>query len=81
VLSGKISKLSITFILCTFPDSIPVSVSGVLRDHRQSESESVIKVPPLVHGVRTIIISSSFIRFWHISNNGKWRKLATSLVL
>jgi hypothetical protein len=71
MLFGKVSKLSITFILCTFPDSVSVSVSRVLQDHRQSESESVIKVFPLVHGVRTIIISSSFIRFWHISNDWK----------
>jgi hypothetical protein len=74
VLSWKVSKFSITFIFCTFTDSVPVSVSGVLRDRRQSESESVIKVPPLVHGVRTIIISSSFIWFWHISNDWKARE-------
>jgi hypothetical protein len=30
---GKVSKLSTTFILCTFPDSIPASVNWVLRDH------------------------------------------------
>jgi hypothetical protein len=74
VLFGKASKFSITFILCTFPDFVPVSISGVLRDRRQSESESVIMVPPLVHGVRTIIISLSFIGFWHISNDGKARE-------
>jgi hypothetical protein len=74
VLSGKVSKSSITVLLCVFPDSIPISVSGDLRDLHQSESEYMIKVPPLVHGVRMIIIPSSFIRFCHISNEWKERE-------
>jgi hypothetical protein len=36
VLSGNVSKFSITFILCIFPNSI----SRVLRDCRQSKPES-----------------------------------------
>jgi hypothetical protein len=40
MLSEKASKFSTTFILFTFPDSTPYSVSRVLRDHRQSKSES-----------------------------------------
>jgi hypothetical protein len=61
MLSGKVSKLSITFTLSIFPDSTPYPISGVLRDHRQSESESVIKVLPLVHCVPMIITFSLFI--------------------
>jgi hypothetical protein len=30
VLPRKVSKFSITSILCAFPDSVPVSVNGVL---------------------------------------------------
>jgi hypothetical protein len=44
VLYGKVSKFSITFILCICPDSAPCSISRVLRDHRQlkkSESELI----------------------------------------
>jgi hypothetical protein len=40
MLSGKVSKFSITFILYIFPDSAPYSFSRVLRDCRQSKSES-----------------------------------------
>jgi hypothetical protein len=40
MLSEKLSKISITFILFTFPDSIPVSFSRVLRDHCQLKTES-----------------------------------------
>jgi hypothetical protein len=32
MLSGKVSKLSITVVLFIFPDSVPVSLSRVLRD-------------------------------------------------
>jgi hypothetical protein len=46
-----------------------------LRDHRQSKSESVIKVPPLVNGVPTIITSSLFIGFEHMSNESKVEKV------
>jgi hypothetical protein len=57
--------------LCAFPDSVPVSVSGVLRDRRQSETKSVSKVLPRVHWVRTIITSSLFIGFECMSNGWK----------
>jgi hypothetical protein len=40
MLSGKVSKFSITYILCTFPDSTLLSVSRVLRGHHQSKTES-----------------------------------------
>jgi hypothetical protein len=40
MLSGKVSKLSITLVLSNFSDSAPVSLSRVLRDHHRSESES-----------------------------------------
>jgi hypothetical protein len=40
MLSGKVSKLSITFTLYIFPDSSPFSVSRVLRDCHQSKTES-----------------------------------------
>jgi hypothetical protein len=75
MLSGKVSKFYITFTFCTFPDSIPVSVSRVLRDRHQSKSESVIKVPPPVHGVPMIITSSLFIRIQHMSNEWKVEKV------
>jgi hypothetical protein len=39
VLSGKVSKFTITFVLCTSSDSASISVSRLLRDHRRSESE------------------------------------------
>jgi hypothetical protein len=42
VLSRKVSKFSITFILCTCPDSALVSVSRVLRDHRRLKTESAL---------------------------------------
>jgi hypothetical protein len=71
VLSGKVSKFSITFTLDISPDYALYLVSGVLRDHQQSKSESVFKVLPLVRCVRTIITSSLFIGFEHTSN--KWK--------
>jgi hypothetical protein len=37
---GNVSKFSITFILCIFPDSAPYSISRVLQDRCQSKSES-----------------------------------------
>jgi hypothetical protein len=40
MLSRKVSKLSITFLLCAFPNSIPVPVSGVLRDCHRLKTES-----------------------------------------
>jgi hypothetical protein len=74
VLSGKVSKFSITFLLGISPDSAPGSVSGVLRDHHQSKSESVSKVLPLVHCVPTIITSSLFIVLEHTSSAWKVEK-------
>jgi hypothetical protein len=63
VLSGKVSKFSIAFTLDFSPDSAPYPISGVLRDYRQSKSESVFKVFPLVCCVLMIITSSLFIGF------------------
>jgi hypothetical protein len=74
VLYGKVSKLSITFALDISPDSAPYPISGVLRDRRQSESEFVSKVLPLVRCVSMIITSSLFIRFEHTSNEWKVEK-------
>jgi hypothetical protein len=71
MLSGKVSKLFITFVLCMFLDSAPFSASRVLRDRRQSESESVSKVLLLVHCVPTIITSFLFIGFELMSNEWK----------
>jgi hypothetical protein len=75
VLYGKISKFSITFALDMPPDSAPYPISGVLRDRRQSKSEAVYKVLPLVRCVPTIITSSLFIRFEHMSNEWKFEKV------
>jgi hypothetical protein len=38
VLSGKVSKFSITSVLCAFPNSVPVLVSRVSRDCRLSKT-------------------------------------------
>jgi hypothetical protein len=76
VLSGKVSKLYITFTWDISPDSAPYPISGVLRDRRQSESKSVFKVLPLVHCVPMIITSSLFIRFEHMSNDWKVAKVS-----
>jgi hypothetical protein len=73
--SGKISKLYTTFVLFISPDLAPNSVSGVLRDHRQSKSESVFKVLALVHCVLMIITCSLFIRFEHMHNDCKVEKV------
>jgi hypothetical protein len=40
VLSGKVAKFSITFMLCIFPDSTQFPVSRVLRGRYQSKIES-----------------------------------------
>jgi hypothetical protein len=40
MLYGKVSKFSITFILCTFSDFVSVSVRMVLQDYCQSKTES-----------------------------------------
>jgi hypothetical protein len=68
MLSGKVSKFSITFISCISPDSAPNSVSRVLQDRHQSKPEHVFKVLPLLYCVPMIITSSLFIRFEHMSN-------------
>jgi hypothetical protein len=81
VLSGKVSKFSITSVLCVFPDSIPVSVSGVLLDRRQSESESVSKVLPRVRWVPMIITSSLFIGFERMRNDWKVEKVTYEFVI
>jgi hypothetical protein len=71
VLYGKVSKFYITFTFDISLDSTPYPISGILRDRRQSKSESVIKVFPLVHCVPMIITSSLFIRFEYMSNEWK----------
>jgi hypothetical protein len=75
MLSGKVSKLSITLVLDISPNSTPYPISGVLRDHRQSESEFVSKVLPLVRCVPMIVTSSLFIGFEHMSNEWKVEKV------
>jgi hypothetical protein len=75
MLSGKVSKFSITFTLGISPDSAPYPISGVLRDCHQFESESVSKVLPLLRCVPTIITSSLFIIFEHTSNEWKVEKI------
>jgi hypothetical protein len=74
-LYGKVSKFSITLILCIFPDSAPFSVSRVLRDRRQSKSESVFKVFSLVYCVPAIITSSLFVGFESMSSEWKVEKV------
>jgi hypothetical protein len=68
MLSGKVSKFSITVILYVFLDSVSVSVSIVLRDRHQPKSEAVLKVLSLVHCVAMIITSSLFVGFGCMSN-------------
>jgi hypothetical protein len=75
VLSKNVLKFSTTFTLGISPDSAPFSVSKVLRDHRQSESESVSKFLPRVRCVPTIITSSLFIGFEHATNEWKLEKV------
>jgi hypothetical protein len=76
VLYGKLSKLSITFLLGISLDSAPYPISTVWRDRHLSKSKSVIKVPPLVHAVPTIITSSLFIRFEYMSKEWKVGKVS-----
>jgi hypothetical protein len=57
VLSEKVSKFSITFTLDISPDSAPYSISGVLRDHRQSKSKKSDQ--PRISAVRTTSKSRS----------------------
>jgi hypothetical protein len=75
VLYGNVSKLYITFTLEISPDFAPYPISRVLRDRRQSKSESVFKVFPLVHCVTMSITSSLFIRFEHMSKDWKFEKV------
>jgi hypothetical protein len=70
----KVSKFSITFILGISPDCAPYSISGVLRDHRQPKSKVVFMILPLVCCVPTIITSSLFIGFEHMSKEWKVAK-------
>jgi hypothetical protein len=81
VLSRKVTKFSITSVLCTFPDSALCPISRVLRDRHLSKSESVIKVPPHVHDVPTSIYSSLFIGFERMSNDSKVVKVSYKFVL
>jgi hypothetical protein len=69
MLSRKVQKFPITFTLDISPDSTPRPVSGALRDHRWSKSESVSKVPSLLHCVPAILTSSLFIGFERMSND------------
>jgi hypothetical protein len=69
VLSRNVSKFSITFILDISYDSAPYPISGVLRDRRQSKSEVVFQVLPLLYCVPTIVTSSLFIGFEQMSND------------
>jgi hypothetical protein len=61
MLSGKVSKFSITSVLCVFSDSVPVSVSRVLRDHCQweTESESTFVVVMVYFGVLVYCLCST----------------------
>jgi hypothetical protein len=81
VLSRNFSKFSITFALDLSPVSAPYPIGGVLRDHRQSKSEAVSKVLPLVHYVPMIITFSLFIGFERMSNDWKVAKVSYDLVL
>jgi hypothetical protein len=75
VLSRNVPKFSITFTLDISPDSVLYPFSGVLRDRRQSKSESVFQVLPLVHCVPTSI-TSLFIGFEHMGNEWKVEKVS-----
>jgi hypothetical protein len=57
------------------PDSSPYTISGVLRDRRQSKSESVFKILPLVRCVPMSVTSSLFIGFESMSNDWKIEKV------
>jgi hypothetical protein len=76
MLSKKVSRIPITFILAILSDSVPYSISRVLRDRRQSKLESVFKVLSPAHCVPTIITSSLFIRFECMSNDWKDEKVS-----
>jgi hypothetical protein len=41
ILAGKITKLSITSVLCTFPESVPTRVSIELSNDRSPRTDSV----------------------------------------
>jgi hypothetical protein len=75
MLSRKVSKFSITFILGISPDSALVSVSEVLRNRRESKSEVIFSILSLVCCVPMIITLSLFIGFEHASNDCKVEKV------
>jgi hypothetical protein len=72
----RYQKIPITFLLAIHPDSVPYSISRVLRDHHQSKSKSVFKVLSLAHCVPMIITSSLFIGFESMSNDRKDDKVS-----
>jgi hypothetical protein len=76
VLSGKVSKFSITFTLDISLDFAPYLISGVLQDRHQPKSEAVFRILPLMCCVPMIITSSLFIRFDHTSNDWKVEKIS-----
>jgi hypothetical protein len=61
--------------LCISPDYALYPIIGALRDRRQSESEAVFKILPLVYCVPTIVTSSLFIGFERISKEWKVEKV------
>jgi hypothetical protein len=76
MLSGKDSKLSITFVLGISPNSALYPISGFLRDRHQPKSKSVSKILPRVRRVPTIITLSLFNGFEHTSNDWKVAKVS-----
>jgi hypothetical protein len=74
VLSRNVSKFLIAYTLGISPDSAPYPIIGVLRDRRQSESESVSRVLPHKRYVPTIITSSLLVRLERMSNDWKVEK-------
>jgi hypothetical protein len=62
--------------LCISPDSASYSVGRVLRECRQSKSESVFQVLPLVLYVPMSITSFLFMGFERISNEWKVEKVS-----
>jgi hypothetical protein len=64
VLSRKVSKFSITSVLCAFLDSIPVTVGRVLRDCRLLETE---------YGINVLLSSWFTLKFWFVASI-RWMK-------
>jgi hypothetical protein len=75
MLSGKVSRFSITFTLGISPDSAPYPISGVLQGRHQPKLEAVFRILPLICCVPTIITSSLFIGFEHMSDEWKREKV------